>query len=176
TERLVVRPWTAGSDDLDRIFDLYSRWEVARWLGASPRVLTDPDQAAGMVDRWTERADPEGKYGIWAIERRDGGPVVGSVLLVPLPDPDQRGEGEVEVGWHLHPDSWGHGYATEAARGAIGKGFSDGLREIYAVVRPDNAPSIAVCRRLGMTGLGRTERWYGIELEAFRIAPEPAHG
>ncbi|GAA1812617.1 hypothetical protein [Planosporangium flavigriseum] len=37
-------------------------------------------------------------------------------------------------------------------------------------VRPDNEPSIAVCRRLGMAPLGRTSRWYGVEVEAFRFA------
>jgi RimJ/RimL family protein N-acetyltransferase len=109
------------------------------------------------------------------------------VLLKPLPGGGDRGDrgggdrgggdhdggdygGEVEVGWHLHPDSWGHGYATEAARGAVDRAFRYGLPEVYAVVRPDNAPSLAVCRRLGMTPLGRTTRWYGIDLEAFRLA------
>ncbi|MGW4898736.1 GNAT family N-acetyltransferase [Kitasatospora sp. NPDC004240] len=31
-------------------------------------------------------------------------------MLLPLPD----GDGEVEVGWHLHPEAWGQGYATVA--------------------------------------------------------------
>ena len=66
------------------------------------------------------------------------------MLLVPLPD----GAGEFEVGWHFHPDAWGHGYATEAARGALGWAFDRGLDEVYAVVRPDNAPSLKVCGRL----------------------------
>jgi RimJ/RimL family protein N-acetyltransferase len=78
----------------------------------------------------------------------------------------------VEVGWHLHPDSWGHGYATEAARGAIAKGFAEGLDEIFAVVRPDNKRSLAVCRRLGLTHLGRTDRWYGQALELFRTGAQ----
>lgn len=165
TERLDVRPWQ--HTDEARLFDTYSRWEVARWLGATPRVLQSPDEAAGVVDRWAARAD--GAFGIWAVQVRDTGIVAGTVLLVPLPDhPD-----EIEVGWHFHPDSWGHGYATEAARGAILHGFRAGLSEIYAVVRPDNAPSIAVCRRLGMTPLGRTTRWYDTELEAFRLTTPP---
>jgi GNAT superfamily N-acetyltransferase len=74
-----------------------------------------------------------------------------------------------ELGWHLHPDSWGHGYATEAARAVVDRAFDDGLLEVYAVVRPGNEPSLAVCRRLGMQPLGRTTCWYGRELEAFRL-------
>jgi RimJ/RimL family protein N-acetyltransferase len=112
--------------------------------------------------------------GLWAAQVRSTGAVAGSILLLPLPEPaDGPGAGEVEVGWHLHPDSWGHGYATEGARGALAHGFAGGLREIYAVVRPDNERSLAVCRRLGMEPLGLTSRWYDAELEAFRTAVSP---
>ena len=133
--------------------------------GRQPRAMAAPNLAAGLVERWDELHDGDERFGVWAVEVRDTGLVAGTVLFKPLPD----GDGEVEVGWHFHPDSWGHGYATEAARGAIARGFAHGLPEIYAVVRPDNEPSLAVCRRLGMTPLGRTNRWYGIDVEAFRI-------
>jgi RimJ/RimL family protein N-acetyltransferase len=175
TERLVIRPWTHDESDVDRVFDTYSRWEVARWLGATPRALTAREEAAAAVDRWAGRASADGRFGVWAIEVRDTGSaagggrrntVAGTVLLVNLPDSE-----EIEVGWHLHPDSWGHGYATEAARGAIAKGFAEGLDEIFAVVRPDNERSLAVCRRLGLAHLGPSDRWYGQTLELFRIEP-----
>jgi RimJ/RimL family protein N-acetyltransferase len=163
TDRLVIRPWTHDESDVDRIFDTYSQWEVARWLGATPRALTAREEADAAVDRWAGRGSEDGRFGVWAIQVRDTGVVAGTVLLVNLPESE-----EIEVGWHLHPDSWGHGYATEAARGAIAKGFAEGLREIFAVVRPDNERSLAVCRRLGMTHLGPSDRWYGQTLELFR--------
>ncbi|GIG60431.1 N-acetyltransferase [Longispora fulva] len=162
TERLIVRPWEES--DADRLFDMYGRMEVVQYLGATPQVMTEPEQALRTMARWRERStDP--RFGIWAVQRPDG-VVAGTVLLVPLPD----GDGEVEVGWHFHPDSWGHGYATEAARGAVEKGFAEGLDEIFAVVHPPNTASVRVCERLGMTPQGLTDRWYGIELAAFRIA------
>ena len=102
------------------------------------------------------------------MEERTNGVPAGTIL-VPIPG----GDGEVEVGWHLHPDAWGRGLATEAARGVIAYGFSLGLPEIYAVVRPDNLRSLAVCQRLGMTPLGRTSRWYDTDLEAFRLRRQP---
>lgn len=170
TQRLVVRPWTHDEAELDRLFDTYSRWEVARWLGATPKVLESRAQAPGVVDRWHARSQPDERYGVWAVQVRETGVIAGTVLLVPLPN----GDGEIEVGWHFHPDSWGHGYATEAARGAVERAFAAGLEEVYAVVRPDNERSLAVCRRLGMQRIGRTDRWYGVELEAFRLAPGPA--
>jgi RimJ/RimL family protein N-acetyltransferase len=167
TDRLVVRDW--ADSDGDRVFDIYRRWEVARWLGADPRVMPDRNSASRVIERWNERnQDPV--YGIWAVEEKASGTVAGTVLLVPLPEPaDGSGKGEVEVGWHLHPDAWGRGLATESARAAIGRGFRSGLGEIYAVVRPDNAASLAVCARLGMHPLGRTSRWYGAEMESFVI-------
>ncbi|MER5640867.1 GNAT family N-acetyltransferase [Kitasatospora sp. NPDC002227] len=168
TERLIVRQW--AQSDLDRLLDLYSRWEVVRWLGAVPQQLATAADAEARLERIRQRsADP--RYGVWALEVKETGVVAGSVLLVPFPD--QEGpEQEIEVGWHLHPDSWGRGYATEAARGAVAKGFADGLAVIHAVTRPDNHPSQAVCARLGMRPLGLTTRWYGSELTGF-LLPRP---
>ena len=163
TARLRLRPWTTCRDDLARLVDLYGRDEVTRWLGGTPSV-----PPVELVARWRAVAQADDRFGVWAIELVGAGTVAGTVLLKPLPG----GVGEVEVGWHLHPDSWGRGYATEAARAVIARGFEAGLPEVYAVVRPGNTASVAVCRRLGMTPLGRMRRWYDVELDAFRlIAP-----
>jgi RimJ/RimL family protein N-acetyltransferase len=187
TDRLFIRDWT--EDDAPFVFDMYARWEVARWLGAKPRALGNQDEAVTAIRRWRSRSS-EPPFGIWAITERSSGDPKGAVLLVPLPPAgdDAAGErpagerpagvgpagsadrGPVEIGWHLHPSAWGHGYATEAGAAAARRGFEAGFSEVYAVVRPDNTRSLAVCRRLGMTPLGRTSRWYGAELEAFRLS------
>ena len=167
TGRLVIRRWTEA--DLDRILAIYSQWEVARWLGATPRAMAGPDEAAAALARWTAQTDESAdRYGCWAIEPKDSGVAAGSVLFKPLPNSDGSTPTDIEVGWHLHPDSWGHGYATEAAQAVMDRGLESGLPEVVAVVYPDNHRSIAVCRRLGMTPIGRTDRWYGVEVEAFR--------
>jgi RimJ/RimL family protein N-acetyltransferase len=159
TDRLRLRFWTTAPVDLARMADIYGREEITRWVGGTPSV--PPEE---LVSRWATVHALDERYGCWAIELPDG-VVAGTVLFKPLPN----GVGEIEVGWHLHPDSWGHGYATEAARAVIDRGFSAGVPEVYAVVRPGNARSMAVCRRLGMTALGRLRRWYDVELEAFRL-------
>jgi RimJ/RimL family protein N-acetyltransferase len=161
TERLRLRQWTTSAPDLARLTDIYGRDEVTRWLGGKPSI--PPEE---LVARWAAVHARDDRYGCWAIEPLEAArPVAGTVLFKPLPN----GVGEVEVGWHLHPDSWGRGYATEAAQAVIARGFELGLPEVYAVVRPGNEPSLAVCRRLGMAPLGRLRRWYGVELEAFRL-------
>ena len=121
------------------------------------------DSHALIVDHRRSTSPPRG---YWAVEVKETGTVAGSVLLLTLPDAEHE---EVEIGWHLHPDSWGHGYASEAAAAVLDFGFAAGLPEVYAVVRPGNEASLAVCRRLGMTPLGRFRRWYDVELEAFRL-------
>src|SRR3954467_11862999 len=159
TDRLRLRAGAPSPADLARLADLYGRDEVTRWLGGTPSV-----PPVELVARWRAVAQADDRFGVWAIELASG-TVAGTVLLKPLP----HGVGEVEVGWHLHPDSWGRGYATEAARAVIDRGFQAGLPEVYAVVRPGNATSVAVCTRLGMTPLGRMRRWYDVELDAFRL-------
>ena len=160
TERLRLRAWTTSPADVARLTDIYGRDEVTRWIGGPPSV--PPDQ---LPARWASIHAQDERFGCWAIEVPAEHRVAGTVLFKPLPN----GVGEVEVGWHLHPDCWGRGYATEAARAVIARGFEAGLPEVYAVVRPGNEPSMAVCRRLGMQPLGRMRRWYDVDLEAFRL-------
>lgn len=38
--RLRLRPWRADDDGF--VFDMYSRWEVQRYIGTRPAVMTDP--------------------------------------------------------------------------------------------------------------------------------------
>lgn len=152
--------------DAPRVFDIYSRWEVSRWLGPDPKAMESLQRARSSAERMSvPRDDPT--YGIWAVCLRESlERPLGSVLLVPVPD---AADGAVEVGWHFHPDAWGHGYATEAAAGALQRGWDAGLERIIAITYPDNKPSQAVCRRLGMTHRGRTSAYYGVEAELFTL-------
>ncbi|MDI1459447.1 GNAT family N-acetyltransferase [Catellatospora sp. KI3] len=173
TGRLVIREWADTAADVDRTFDIYRRDEVTRWLGM-PVPLTTREQARAAVLRRIEGYAAQPGYGLWAVQVRDTGLVAGSVALKPLPEPDDGvpGAGEVEIAWHLHPDSWGHGYATEAARVLLEYAFAQlALPEVHAIAKPDNAPSLAVMRRLGMTRLGRTSRWYAMPAEHYVAHP-----
>lgn len=175
TQRLVVREWTDTAEDIDRIFDIYSLEEVTKWIGMG-KPLRDRDQAVLLQSRWQERwSDP--RFGLWAVQVKETGKVAGTVLLVPLPPPSDGSPeiGAVEVGWHQHPDSCGHGYATEAAQGALELGFGYGLTEINAVAWPGNERSLAVMRRLGMQPQGRTSKWFARETEHYKI-PRPRAG
>jgi RimJ/RimL family protein N-acetyltransferase len=57
----------------------------------------------------------------------------------------------VEVGWRLASDYWGQGYATEAARLALGYGFGAlALSEVVSFTTATNYRSRAVMERLRM--------------------------
>ncbi len=164
TPRTRARLWR--HDEADRVFDILRRWEVAQWLGDDPKAMSDRSEAVERIARWRERSNRHPGRGVWAIEEKATGVPAGSVLLVPLPNAD----GEVEVGWHLHPDAWGRGLASEAARGALAMAFDDGLDEGYAITHTTNAPSQRVCLRIGMRDLGVFhDRWYSGASQIFRI-------
>ncbi|HEY0951653.1 GNAT family N-acetyltransferase [Nocardioides sp.] len=166
TDRLLIRPWR--HEEAPRLLDILSRLEVVKWLGdGEPKLMRDLEEAHERIDRYAERSAPP--LGMWAIERTADGVSVGTVLLLTLPNAEH---GEVEIGWHLHPDSWGHGYATEAARAVLAHGFAGGLPEIIAVSHTDNRASQAVMRRLGMEDRGVTDKWYADPSALFVMTAE----
>jgi RimJ/RimL family protein N-acetyltransferase len=164
TQRLAARDWAVA--DADAAFAIYGRDEVMRWLGPQPRrVVPSVEAMRERVEAMTAQKRPHPGYGLWPLELLSSGEVVGAILLQPLPGSDL-----VEIGWHLNPDHWGHGYATEAAAGVIALAFEErDLDRVAAVVDPDNARSLAVCRRLGMTHLGQTTDFYDLTLELFEL-------
>lgn len=144
TERLVVRDLT--DDDAEALYDLHRRDEVMRWLDRT--LSTGPADELARLARWREVR--EGPYGFFGIEERETGRLVGLLVFKPFDDLPH-----LDLGWRLHPDVWGRGYATEAARGAIERAFGElGIDELAATTLPDNVRSRAVMERLGMTYAG----------------------
>src|SRR4029077_2165052 len=102
-----------------------------------------------MVDR-IQKHFSEHDFGLWALEVPGVAPFIGfagfdvarfSAPFTPC----------VEVGWRLAFEHWGHGYATEAARLALGYGFGTlALPEVVSFTSTPNHRSRAVMGRLGM--------------------------
>jgi RimJ/RimL family protein N-acetyltransferase len=166
TERLLLRPWHI--DDDEAALAIYGAPGVSHWL--SPAMDRVPDAAAMrlVLQQWTGEAarllPPAGR---WAIELREDARVIGGAVLLPLPP---RGE-DLEMGWQLHPDAWGQGYATEAGRALARWAFDEGIDEVLAVARPTNDRAGATARRIGMEWVGETEKYYDTRLLVFRLRP-----
>ena len=174
TPRLRLRAYdAAAAADVDFVRDLYSRAEVQRYIGDGTQRVTTLAEARQKIRGWSERYGPHPLHGAWFVGTHEGQPV-GTVLLKPIPDSGADTARDVEVGWHLHPDAWGRGYATEAARAVLDHAWSSGLTRVVAVTHPENTPSQAVCLRLGMTACGLSTAYYDAECALFELTAPPA--
>ncbi|AWB85253.1 GNAT family N-acetyltransferase [Mycetocola zhujimingii] len=144
TERLTLR--MPILDDIDPIHAFQSREDVCTYL------LYEPRDRATIEEKITEAATKSRleNSGDWiqpTIERRDDQQVIGLIYL----NIDSAEHQSVEVGWILHPDYSGQGYATEAASAAVDFAFGTmGAHRVIAKLDPANDASVRLCRRLGM--------------------------
>lgn len=144
TERLVLRRWRP--EDREPFAALNADPEVMEHF---PAALTRAESDA-WIDRTEARFDELG-FGWWALEIAETGEFIGFTGLS-VPRFEAHFIPAVEVGWRLSRSSWGHGYASEAARRALGVAFDDlGLTEVVSFTSTTNLRSQAVMRRIGMT-------------------------
>ena len=164
-ERLVLRGWEAA--DAPAALGAYGDEQVARWLSPAMDRVGDTGAMRQLLEQWVaEDAQLLSPAGRWAIERRDDGRVVGGASLLPLL-PDE----EFEIGWALHPQAWGYGYAAEAGLALARWAFGEGIEQVIALVRPANTRAAAMVRRIGMEWVGETEKYHGLRLQEYRLRP-----
>jgi RimJ/RimL family protein N-acetyltransferase len=144
TERLLLRPY--ADDDLAALHDIERRDETARYLYNQP---LDMDATRGLLERraaMTAIDDDHDELALVAIHRASGARV-GHVMLQRRNREHRQGE----IGYVLHPDHQGHGYATEAAALLLRLGFEElGLHRIVGRLDARNEASAKVLERLGM--------------------------
>src|SRR5690349_23671539 len=81
-----------------------------------------------------------------------------------------RGHQVYEIGWMVVPEFQGRGVAVAATAQAIELARQDDMhRFMHAFPSVDNAPSNAICRRLGFQLLRSEERRVGRECDARRL-------
>lgn len=144
TARLKLRHWQPS--DLAPFAALNDDPAVMQFLPA--RLSRDASDAiAGACQAQLA----EHGYGLWAVEVRGGQPFIGYVGLN-APSFEAPFTPCMEVLWRLAHGSWGHGYATEAARACLGYAFTVlGVPEVISFTVPGNVRSRGVMLRLGMT-------------------------
>ncbi len=149
TERLLLRQWRDG--DWRGLHRTYGDPEVMGWIGAAAGDLASTAAAVGRMSmHWRLLG-----YGMFAVEEKTSGELVGRVGLMLHPDWPLDGP-KIEVGWTLQRSAWGRGYATEGA--SLAFGFDTlCLPEIFSTTRPDNARSRAVMERCGLTQRGELD-------------------
>ncbi|MDO7834719.1 GNAT family N-acetyltransferase [Sphingobium sp. HBC34] len=144
TIRLILRPHRV--EDYAACRTLWADAQVVRHIGGVPQdaqaVWFRLLRYAGM---WALLG-----YGMWVIEERDSGVLLGEAGLLSA----ERGiaylEGVPEAGWVLGRDAWGRGIATEAMQAILQ--WADAHLDapaIRCIIDPGNLASIKVAGKLG---------------------------
>ncbi|MEV0350093.1 GNAT family protein [Nonomuraea sp. NPDC050680] len=163
-----LEPWRAAEflDHMDR-----GREFIGQHI-ALPDVVTDLESSRSYLRAYAEKAaaDVGRIYGIWT-----DGDLVGGVLFRTM----DIEHGNAEVGCWLEPAAAGKGLVTRAARVIIDWAVEErGVHRVEWVVSAENASSIAVARRLGMTKDGVLRESYPyrgkrLDMEVWSVlAPE----
>jgi RimJ/RimL family protein N-acetyltransferase len=152
TERLLLRPLTV--DDIDALVSYRSRPEVCRYVPFEP--MTREVVTERLASQWANTAlTDEGQALTLGVEVAGTGALAGDVVLFW----HNREHAGGEIGYVVHPDFSGHGYATEAAHALLRLGFDElGLHRVVARVDERNESSARVARRLGMRQEARLVR------------------
>ena len=149
TSRLILRPWLAS--DAESLFSLASDSEIGPAAGWLPHESVE--ESAKIIE--TVFAAPE----TYAVVLKEGGALVGCVGFNAGDAASMSlSDGELELGYWIGRPYWGRGYAVEAARALVERGFVElGLHGIHAAYFDGNERSRRVLDRLGFFFM-RTEK------------------
>jgi len=141
--RVRLRPWRGEDREAFAVLNCDPR--VMEFF-ASPLSRRESD---AMIEDIQKHFNQHG-FGLWALEIPDVAPFIGfaglAVKTFPAPFTPC-----VEVGWRLAFEHWGRGYATEAARLALGYAFGTlALADVVSYTSVTNRRSRAVMERLRM--------------------------
>lgn len=139
TERLQLRPYRP--DEAHLLHSIIGDLRIVFWR-EEPGTMKEAEQ---WLEK-TARTRKETGMGVWGVFDRETDEFLGQTILQPLPE-----TGEPEIGYHFRVEAQGRGLATEAATCLLHHGFTGlELPRIVAVVLPDNHPSQAVMKKLGL--------------------------
>jgi len=140
TDRLILRKFEES--DFEAVHSYASNAENTTYTLFGPNSEEDTRNFIGLVILATSD-DPITDYA-YAVVLKETGQLIGSCDL-------HINGNESEVGWILHKDHWGKGYATEMGRAMLKLGFEEHkLRRIMARCDDENIDSVRVMEKLGM--------------------------
>jgi ribosomal-protein-alanine N-acetyltransferase len=131
-------------------------------LNADPAVMEffpstlDEAGTRELVERITQQYTPEG-FGWYAVDRLDTDTFIGLIGFL-RPRYEAPFSPPVEIGWRLHQDAWGQGFATEGAKACLAFGQDTlGMNKVFSYTPVPNRRSERVMQKLGMEKVGTFE-------------------
>jgi RimJ/RimL family protein N-acetyltransferase len=147
TDRLILR--VHRREDFAAMAAMWSDPQMVRFIGAGQPLSAEV--VWGRLQK-TVGAWPVLGYGFLAIEHAASGRVIGEAGFLERFAPG--GEPRTpEAGWALATPERGQGYAGEAMAAILAWG-DQRFERTKCVISAENAPSIALARRLGYLGAG----------------------
>ena len=143
-------------------FELDQDVEVMRYINGGKKTSMDTIVNT-FVPRVNKFTNKQKGWGLWQVNVLQTNQYIGWILVRPMgffsdalgsksPEFDN-----LELGWRFKQDSWGKGYATEAAlavkQGLVDNGYSG---KFSAIADPENAGSINIMKKIGMQFIGKT--------------------
>ncbi|GAK08389.1 GNAT family N-acetyltransferase [Geomicrobium sp. JCM 19038] len=106
---------------------------------------------------WTLENYRKFNLGLWVVEDLETGIFLGQCGIVPQ---KVNKKIEMEVGYLFKRETWGNGYATEAASACCEYANEQlGITRLISIIDPANEPSVRVAKRIGMTYEQQMEKW-----------------
>ncbi|WP_437186110.1 GNAT family N-acetyltransferase [Planctomicrobium sp. SH668] len=163
TNRLVLRKLVVG--DLDFVAELRGDPEVMKFY---PKVL-DRSESLLFIEKQLQRYAQDG-FALWLVLDRESQLPRGLVGIVRQLVEDRE---LIEVGWMIQRESWRQGFAKEAASACLEWAFRRlDVDRIFALIRPENLPSIAVAKSLQMQVEAKLVNHFGFRHHAFYVTRE----
>jgi RimJ/RimL family protein N-acetyltransferase len=161
TDRLILREFS--TDDVDKLWELDSDREVIRYVnlgiikGGEPTAIDREAIANQLLPKFMDYYNKYEGYGFWAAIEKSSNEFIGWFQFRPaLDSPFNVAAGlferdDIELGYRLRKVSWGKGYATEASRALVFKGFTElGTKRVISSALAENRASSRVMEKAGL--------------------------
>lgn len=146
TERLILKPYS--EHDIDTFIDLLTNPEITSTFMVPE--MGSRSCAEELVKKLIGFSQPDDtkhlEYGIYLGEK-----MIGFVNDCGVE------EDEIEIGYVIHPQYQGHGYATEAVHTVLAELREMGFRKVTAGYFAENTASLRVMEKCGMQRTTITE-------------------
>lgn len=143
TERLTLRPFTLN--DAEFIVDLVNQPSFIQNIrDVGVRTIADAEK---YLENGPIASYARNGFGLLAVTLNDTGQPIGMCGLIKRDSLE-----DVDIGYAFLPKFWSRGYALESARAVMNHAKEAlGLKRVVAIVDPNNAGSIRVLEKIGMT-------------------------